>query len=468
VVASLFVPGEELTSGSSRASPVMQRVLALGEDGAEALLSETLERFVDRHDDLKATLRRHFEIVRDRLGASSGLSAAQQLLVGAYATSEVAVEAAALCNPSIVAHPDQGGLAPGELRFVLSLRAIGEGHISSIEFRTGVVGGGGTVRVDDPGRHLVDGRLEASEYRRGALRELLHDEVGHHEIAGRIFDALPPVFTESELDASLGELSRADLSRHETRLIVQALRTIASSNYALTFPSSSAIGERVIRPHGPSESNGMEDARFVRFVDDAGTVTYFATYTAFDGARVAPQLLITTDFESFRVAQLTGAAATNKGMAIFPRRIGGRFTALSRWDRESLSLATSLDAHHWVAGPSVHGPEKPWELIQVGNCGSPIETPAGWLVLTHGVGPMRTYSLGALLLDLDDPSRVLGSSTEPLLGPVGPEREGYVPNVVYTCGALVHDDTLVLPYAYGDRVTTFAAGSLAGILGTLR
>lgn len=468
VVAQLFVAGEELVSGSSRANPVMQRVLALDEPTADALLERVMSDFGGRHRDLPAILLEHFVRIRDRLGPVDDLSPRRQMLLGAYATNEFATEAAALCNPSVVAHPDQGGLGPDELRFVMSVRAIGEGHISSIEFRTGVVGPGDALRVDDPGPYLVGGRVEASVFDRATFRALLGDALTDHEIAVRIFDALPATFSGADLDVAISGLQRQYLARREARDIIDRLRTVASCNYNLSFPPTSALAERVLRPRGPSESRGMEDARFVRFVDDDATVVYYATYTAFDGSTVAPQLVSTTDFVRYSITQLTGRAATNKGMALFPRRIGGRFAALSRWDRESIAVTTSEDSRHWEAPVGIHGPELPWELIQVGNCGSPIETAQGWLVLTHGVGPMRTYSIGAMLLDLHDPTKVTGLLREPLLSADAGEREGYVPNVVYSCGAMLHGDMLVLPYAYGDQRTSIALVPLPELLAELQ
>ncbi len=467
VATELFVAGEELSFGSSRASPVMQRVLDLPDDRAVALLEETLARFGGRHPELPAILLANFEQVRDRLGAAADVPLFRRMLIGAYATNERAVEAAALCNPSIIAHPDQDGTGPGELRIILSLRAIGEGHISVIEFRTGVVGPGGEVAIDDPGDQLVAGHVAPGTYRRTTFLDLLGDAVHDHEIVSRILDRLEPEFGGAELEAAITGLEGRDLARRETRDIIERVRYIASSNYTRSFPPDSDLGQRVMQPHGPAESHGMEDARFVRFTDDDGTVTYFATYTAFTGSHVAPQLMTTTDFVTFEISQLTGRAAADKGMAVFPRRISGHYVALSRWDRERIAVATSPDGRRWDDPRPVHAPRQPWELIRVGNCGSPIETAEGWIVLTHGVGPMRTYSLGALLLDLDDPTRVLGMLSEPLLTPNAAERSGYVPNVVYSCGALVHDHTLVLPYAYGDRVTTFATVSLPDLLAAL-
>jgi len=467
VVNQIFVAGEELSTGASRASLVMQRVLAMTDKQVDALLDDTLQRFEHRHGQLADDLLAHFEAMGGRLRPRDDLSVARCMLIGAYATNEFSVEAAALCNPSIVAHPDQTGLQPGELRFVLSLRAIGEGHISSIEFRTGVVGASGnTVVVDDPATPLTSGRQSPARYDRANFLALLDRHGQGDELVGLVFDHLPATFSHLELETSLAELHTQVLTRYEDRVYIEQIRTVARSNYRFTFPEKSSLSQRVIRPHGPTEVNGMEDARFVRFIDE-GSATYYATYTAFDGAHVSPQLLQTDDFTTFHVVQLTGPAAKNKGMALFPRRIGGRFVALSRWDRERNAVAFSSDAHHWGQPVEIQSPEQPWELIQIGNCGSPIETDEGWLVITHGVGPMRTYSLGAILLDLDDPTKVLGKLRRPLLSPNEYEREGYVPNVVYSCGALLHDQTLVLPYAYGDRSSTIAFIDLAELLDEL-
>ena len=467
VVTQLFVAGEELSSGTSRASPVMQRVLAMSDLQAESLLADVFLRFQDRHVHLDEDLLEHFDQISDRLGASDNLSVTRRMLLGAYATNEYAVEAVALCNPSIVAHPDQAGLDASQLRFVLSLRAVGEGHVSSIEFRTGIIGADGSFNVDEPGHVVTGGRLCPSRYDRTSFRILLAQPGHGNEVVSLILDSLPPTFGGPELEASIAGLHPQVLTRREARETIERVRAVARSNYTVAFPASSDIGHRVIRPYGPTESRGMEDARFVRFVDDDGSVTYYATYTAFDGAHIAPQLLQTEDFETFRISQITGRAATNKGLALFPRRIDGRYVALSRWDRERNAITTSPDAHAWDDPIEVHSPEQPWELIQVGNCGSPIETAEGWLVFTHGVGPMRTYSIGALLLDLDDPSTVRGKLMAPLLSPDQSERDGYVPNVVYTCGALLHQQTVVLPYAHGDSVTTLALISLPDLLDLL-
>jgi predicted GH43/DUF377 family glycosyl hydrolase len=242
---------------------------------------------------------------------------------------------------------------------------------------------------------------------------------------------------------------------------------VAANNYTVEFPAETCIGERVLWPSGPAEVVGMEDARFVRFVDEDGTVTYRATYTAFDGALVAPQLISTTDFRVFAISQLSGPFAINKGMALFPRKVAGRYLALSRWDRERSAITMSDDGHEWAEATTLRPTPRTWELIQVGNCGSPLETREGWLVLTHGVGPMREYSIGAMLLDLDDPRRLIGTLSDPLLVPSEDERDGYVPNVVYSCGALIHGQTMVLPYGFADNAVGFALVDLAELLDRL-
>ena len=377
------------------------------------------------------------------------------------------MEAAAICNPSIVLAPDQDGVAPGQARFVMSLRGIGEGHVSCIEFRTGLVGADGEVELDDPGAYLVPGRPVAPAYERDLFRGKLA-ETGHHgESASFVLDSLPARFTPDQLDLALADLEAQIVTHSSVRTTIDQFRSIAFANYDTEFPADSTIAERVLLPMGPAESHGMEDARFVRFVDDDGSVTYYATYTAFDGVHVAPQLLETADFRRFRITQLTGSAARNKGLALFPRRIGGHYFALSRWDRERNSLAVSADCRSWAPATTLQSPDRPWELLQLGNCGSPIETSEGWLVLTHGVGPMRVYSIGALLLDLDDPARMVARLSVPLMVPEENERDGYVPNVVYSCGALLHADSLVIPYGISDASIGIAVVDLSELLDQL-
>ena len=468
VVARLFLPGQEMTgNGESRAAGVVGRILALSDDDVARALDDVLTRFGGRHRRFRAVLENHFDLVAHRLGGGVPPSSERRLLLGACFTAEYSVEAAALCNPSIVLDPDQEGTAPGQVRFVMSLRAIGEGHLSCIQFRTGVVAAGGEVHLDDPGPFLVAGRPVATVYDRELFRAKLAELGYAGESASFVLDSLPARFTSAEFDRALAELEAQIVTHSSVRETFEHLRSVASSNYDTEFPADTGIAERVLLPMGPAESRGMEDARFVRFTDDDGTVTYYATYTAFDGVHVAPQLLETHDFRRFRITQLTGLAAKNKGLALFPRRVGGYYLALSRWDRERNSLAVSTDCRAWAPATTLQSPERPWELLQLGNCGSPIETPAGWLVLTHGVGPMRVYSIGAVLLDLDDPGRVRAQLSAPLMVPDETERNGYVPNVLYTCGALLHGETLVIPYGISDATIGFAVVDLSELLDRL-
>ncbi|WP_328406027.1 glycoside hydrolase family 130 protein [Nocardia sp. NBC_00403] len=401
VLARLFLPGQEiLGQGISRADAIIARVLGLSDADVSATLADTMGRFGERHRDIGATFATHYARVAHRVPRTSTPTLERRQLIGACFTQEYAVEAAALFNPSIVAHPDQSGIAPGELRFVMSLRALGEGHISSIEFRTGTLGQGDSVRLDEQTPYIETGQFTST----------------------------------------------------------------ASGDYTVAFPAELPMCERVLFPAADEESRGIEDARFTRFVAADATVTYYATYTAFDGAVVTPRLLRTSDFATFVSTTLAGDGAAGKGMALFPRQVHGRYLMLSRWDRESISVVGSADARVWSDPVTAYLPTRPWELIQLGNCGPPIETPAGWLVLTHGVGPMRTYGIGAILLDLDDPTRVIGALRRPLLAPDEAERNGYVPNVVYSCGALVHQDTLVLPYGRSDSAVGFAFIALPALL----
>jgi predicted GH43/DUF377 family glycosyl hydrolase len=454
VLARLFVPGHELSlDGGSRASGVMSRILELPEDEVRVTLTQVHDRYAKRHRDLPGVLRANYARIAYRVPADAELSDERRSLVGAWFTHEYSVEAAALFNPSAVVHPDQSGLLPGRLRFILSLRAVGEGHLSSVEFRTGVLGPAGELRIDEPGPHIERGLAFATWYDRAAFAAALGGQDIDRESAAFVISRLAPRFRDAELEAALADLVGERLTRPTAARTADLARRIAAASYEVEFPPETTLAERVLWPQSPCESHGIEDARFVRVEDDG---VYRATYTAFDGASIAPQLIETADFRRFRISQLAGPAAQNKGMALFPRRVGGRYVALSRWDRENNAIATSVDGIWWDDAQTLQTPSRPWELLQLGNCGSPVETEAGWIVLTHGVGPMREYAIGALLLDRDDPSRVIGALRDPLLVPAEDEREGYVPNVVYSCGALRHGDTLLLPYGASDASVRFA------------
>ncbi|GAC1529145.1 MAG: glycoside hydrolase family 130 protein [Acidimicrobiales bacterium] len=463
VYAALFMPGEEMPGDHSRAIAVMKRVLALDGPDVTSALAELHARFADR-PWLDEVFQRHFDAVSPRLDAGELPSADRRLLIGAYFTHDVSPEGAALTNPSMVAHPDQAGVAEGGLRFILSARAIGEGHVSSAEFRTGTISGDGDVELDPAGPHLEPPCRVTAEHERDAFWGRLRDVGYSSEAAHLVLDRLGATFDRAELEDAISRLDFHLLTRQTSQDTINQIRQIADNNYTVAFPHASAVSERILVPTGPTESNGIEDARWVRFVDDDGRTSYRATYTAYDGRHISPQLLRTDDFVTFSAHQLSGPAAKNKGMALFPRKIDGRYVSLSRWDRESSFVAWSDDGLTWGSTTRIEAPRRAWDLIQVGNCGSPLETADGWLVLTHGVGPMRTYTIGAMLLDLEDPRRVLAALPTPLVGPTEQQRSGYVPNVAYTCGGLVHGELLVLPYGVGDQTITITVIDLPGLM----
>ncbi len=468
VLAKPFLPAEDPAAPETRVARLLRMVCAMPDRQIDEMLGALRADFGDRHRDLDGILERSFEVVAAHLDDGVEPSQARRLVMGAYFTHEFAIEGAALFNPSIVPAPDQSGLAPGECRFVMSVRAVGEGHMSSIEFRTGVLDVDGQPRLDDSTRFAEIGRRTSPPYEKGPFVAKLAEFGALEAVTDLVIGPLGDTFSREDLEQSLAALQASKWPEaiwHET---AHRISWLASSNYQVEFPTATPLAQRVIFPESPNESRGMEDARFVRFVDDDGDVIYYATYTAFDGFSILPQLLTTRDFTSFRIATLNGESAENKGIALFPRRIGGQFVALSRYDRQNIDVMFSDDVRTWNARKRIRIPLQPWELAQMGNCGSPIETPEGWLVLTHGVGPFRRYCIGAMLLDLDDPHRVLAELPDPLLAPAPDERDGYVPNVVYSCGALVHNGTLVLPYGFSDAGTSFALVRMDDLLANLR
>jgi len=390
----------------ARANRIVSRVLALDHAVAASQLADVLESFGDRHRNLLATFEARADDMEDAFADHSAFSRVQRQLVGAYFLLEYSYEASALFNPSIVANPDQTGASPGGSRVILSLRAVGEGHVSSLTFRSGSVDADGEMTIDQTAR-LASVPLIASR-----TPGPLGDEV------------------------------------------------------ELRFDPTTDISERVIFPVTDRQSNGIEDARFVEF-DDHGGRTFYATYTAYNGRAIRSELLETSDFMSFRLSPLEGTVAQNKGMALFPRRIDGRYAMIGRQDNENLYLIRSDDIRSWDGGVAILRPQFPWEFVQIGNCGSPIELDEGWLLLTHGVGPLRKYSIGAALLDKRDPSKVLARSREPLIRPEGSERHGYVPNVVYTCGGMRRNGRIILPFAVSDTFSTVATFATADLLASM-
>lgn len=412
----IFVPGQEDVAPSrDRTKQVVQRVMDLSDEEVRDALHEVRCDFGARHADIDGRLAFNAHVILSREGLEEKLPLDRRLLIGATFTREFSVEGVALCNPSMVPHPNQHGVQDGSCRFVMSVRGIGEGHKSSIGFRTGVVNEHGAIEVDRPMPHLLAGAIE------------------------------PPL---RPLPAGIPDL--ADERR-----------------YRLTYPGASDLSERLMWPHAPAEQQGMEDARFTTFSFPDGPDTYLATYTAFDGREVLQQALQTDDFINFEIFPLFGPASHGKGLAFFPRKVGSRYAALSRSDHESNFVAFSDSLDDWREQHLLVTPHKPWEIIQRGNCGSPIETEAGWLMLTHAVGVMRSYFISATLLDLEDPTRVIGELNTPLLSANAGERDGYVPNVVYSCGAMVHGGSLIIPYGIADNSIGIASVDIAELLSQL-
>jgi predicted GH43/DUF377 family glycosyl hydrolase len=446
-----FNPGD-----SQRVGRIIARIMSLPERRVGPLLDEVAAEFSQRHQQIRKLFLERFQEVGDLLLTDEELSEQRQMLIGSYFLAEYSLESAALFNPSIVQHPDQSNLAPGALRFILSLRATGEGHISSLTFRTGIIHPDHRIEVQTPSGFLTEPRQIPNPVYERALFERKLFELGlTNEFTRRVMNKLGESFALEDLRATLAaEVKQSGQSGR--RNTARGIWMLARSNFEVQFQPEQRLSERIIFPATPSQRNGIEDARFVCFQNDDGTQVYYATFTAFDGKVVLPELVETSDFLRFRFITLNGPAAQNKGMALFPRKINGLYAMLSRQDNENIYLMFSDNVHFWNENKVLLKPTFPWELIQIGNCGSPIQTDAGWLVLSHGVGPLRKYCIGAFLLDLDDPAKVIGRLRKPLLTPDQNEREGYVPNVIYTCGALVHKGELIIPYGLADHATSFA------------
>lgn len=468
VIAKPFLSGSgDSAEGLARVERILMRILALSESEVAMTLSTTRDRFARRHRDLGAVFEENFAAVADQIPQADMLSADRRQLIGAYFTHEYSIEATALTNPSMVPAPNQEGLGPGEQRFVLSLRAIGEGHISSIQFRMGVIDADGRIEMEAPSQYANIARHRAPVYENVTFRAKLVELSANNEFSVAVLDALPARFTSAQLGTATRQVGEQQGPRPGAEETARTMHWLASSNYESSFAAESELSERILFPSAPTESRGMEDARFVRFTHADGSAGYFATYTAFDGYRILPQVIETRDFVSFRIATLNGPSARNKGIAFFPRMIDGRYAALSRIDNENNFLMWSDNLHFWYQCEVLQTPKRPWEITQLGNCGPPLETEAGWLVLTHGVGAMRQYAIGAILLDREDPARVIGHLGEPLLEPSDDERDGYVPNVAYSCGSMISGQFLVLPYGFSDVGTRIATVRLDDLLSEL-
>ena len=465
VIVRPFIPGDQ-----QNLTRIVEGILNLSEAETMTEMDTVRLNFGDRHFDIESLLMATFEKVRHFVVSSDHISRDRQLLIGATFSGEYALESAALFNPSIVLHPDQSTAPVGGARFIMSLRATGEGHISSIEFRAGTIGQDGSIALDPISRYVTTPDLipDPSYHKRSFILKLQEMDFDN-EHAWHVMDSLDDHFTLGELKASIRTIRSQmdDPGNHDFYSALKCIRWLADSNYEICFSEDLAVSERIIFPVSSNESNGIEDARFVRFVDEDASVTYYATYTAYNGHDILPQLICTEDFLHFRILTLNGDGVQNKGMALFPRRINGRYAMLSRQDDENLLIMFSDSPHHWSEPEVILRPAEMWESVKIGNCGSPIETDAGWLVITHGVGPMRKYCIGAALLDLEDPTKVIGRLRHPLLSPEGEDREGYVPNVVYSCGSMIHGNDLILPFAISDRASVIATVSLNDLLEVL-
>ena len=436
---------------------IIRRVMKIPDGQVSDLLARIMERYDARHRDLRAAFAENYKAAIRGLTIPPAASEDRKTLIGAYFTGEYAIEAAALFNPSVVMHPDQGNLPPGTTRFLMSLRATGEGHISSIVFRRGVIDASGRMTFDPPARWAISAMPLTDEcFDKAVFRHRLEEISLPEDLIAAVCDGLADPFTPEQLEVAVKQVRASPEVPSYMKDSAGWILWAAKACYGLEFPADCRPAEMVIFPATEYEHHGMEDLRLVRFEDDDGHVRFCGTYTAYDGSRTYPMLLETGDFRSFHVRPLSGRFARNKGMALFPRKVNGRYLMLSRHDGENIYLLNSPNLYAWNDGVKLLGPAEPWELIQVGNCGSPLETKDGWVLLTHGVGPVREYRIGAALLDLHDPSRVVGRLSEPLLAPTDAEREGYVPNVVYSCGSMIHNGRLIVPYAMSDSRTTFA------------
>jgi len=463
VITRPHIPGDE-----ARIKTLIGRVSKLSDEDVQHLLDAVIQDFSGRHRNFRGALLRNFERIAVHVPKEISLSPEQQLLVGSYFTAEYSVEAAALFNPSIVPHPDQKGVAKGSQRFVMSFRATGEGHVSSIEFRSGMADENHDIYFDPISQYVATPEMHKDPvYHRLHFQRKLEEMGVRDRVMNLLLEGLDETFTFDELNTQIQNLRSTKFRLKDKNHAIDTVLWLARSNYEVIFRPDEQISERVIFPVSENESAGIEDARFVRFEDDDKSVIYYATYTAYDGFDILPQILETTDFLTFKMHTIAGKAAQNKGMALFPRKINGNFVMLSRQDGVNNYIMYSDSLRFWNEAELLQEPVHPLEFVQVGNCGSPVETSAGWLALFHGVGPMRRYSVWAELLDLHDPSQVIGRLDEPILTPDEHERDGYVPNVVYTCGSMIHGDTLIIPYGIADQRCRVATVSISELLSRL-
>ena len=444
-------------SPTNRIGRLVADIIKLPEEEIDRLLTDVFIEFGTRHRHFEILLDEHFQNVVEAVPEDVRLTEKQKKLIGAFFTMEYTIRSAALFNPSIVKHPDQTGTAEGENRFIMSLRAVGEGHISSVEFREGTISPSGQITLAPETDFASVAFLDvAKTFKKETLKNRTHILSGF-DIS--IFDQLPDAFTKKDFM----EIPEANWSDYDAKSR-QILGDIMDSNYDVVIQEKASLSESVIFPKAKQECKGMEDVRFVEFTADNGTSTYIGTYTAYNGLRISPQLIITRDFKRFKIRTMYGRAVNDKGFALFPEKINGKFVMLGRQGGQNITIMYSDDLFVWDTYENIMTPDVSWSLTQIGNCGSPIKTAEGWLVLTHGVGPMRKNVISAILLDLENPARVIKKLPMPFISPNNEEREGYVPNVVYSCGSMVYKDLLVIPYAMSDSATTFGFVNLHELL----
>lgn len=467
VVARYFMNGDQ------RTQKMVSHIMVLDEKQVTDTLEHTLREFARRHRNISSIFFRHCEKIRDIIEGMQinydGLSQERKMLIGSYCTMEYAIESAAIFNPSIVEDFDQSGLEYGEKRVIISFRATGEGHISSIVFRRGILDKNNNLQVMKIGNNIDKAEIvHKTLYNKERFLMKLAEMHASDKYSTRIMQDLPDEFEYGVLKTLVTKVLSDPMIRQERRTALEEVMWLADSFYDLQFKHDSDITERVIFPISDSESRGIEDARFVRFVDDDGSDRVMATYTAYNGHVILPKFISTEDFYTFRVMPLYGVGAQNKNLALFPRKIKGKYAMLSRIDGVNNYLMYSDRPTQWNDPFILQEPRYTWEFTQIGNCGSPLWTEEGWLVITHGVGAMRRYCIGASLFDLEDPSKEIGRLKEPLLSPLEDEREGYVPNVVYSCGSIIHNKSLILPYAISDYSSTYGVVDLAELIDALK
>ena len=444
--------------GGNRVKNIVKRVKNLSEEDVESCFQKVIKDFASRHRNIEKVFQHHFKIIQDQHGKNlEHFSKNRQLLLGAFFTKEYSIQAAALFNPSIVPHPDQTNLKAGEQRFVISLRATGEGHISSLVFQTGIVDKANISLDKSSGYFSTLVKRIDTNYTKDFISRRASKFTSFNP---SVLDPLPETFTYAEAHVIFKSIGPHHGSHKHS---IEIVENILDSNYDLENSEQMPVNEKVIFPNAKAESMGIEDARFVLFHDGDNRL-YYATYTAYDGRHINTQLIETKDFTHFKIRTLYGAAISNKGMALFPEKVNGKYVMLSRQGGEKIYIMFSDDLYYWQEMQVLMEPKYEWELVQLGNCGSPIKTDKGWLVLTHGVGVMRTYVISAILLDINDPSKITGRLSKPLIEADEQDREGYVPNVVYTCGMMRNGDVLVIPYAVSDSSTAFATVKLDELL----